>query len=182
MKITELLIRWTPTFLAFPIGGLLAKLIFGSASSVARSIGGGLIVGLVVGFIQYLSLKKYGISTSWVVATAIAAIMASLINSYAFSFKFDSASLAGSGLVTGLLIGISQSLSQTRDLKFVTIWTISTAIAWSLAWFVTSKVIVDPEAQYHVYGSSGALLTTVGLGIVLKYLLPIAGFIHNSIK
>ena len=182
MKITELLLRWTPTFLAFPIGGLLAKLIFGSASSVLKSIGGGLIVGLVVGLIQYLSLKKYGISTSWVVATAVAATVAALINSYAFSFKFDSASLAGSGLIAGLLIGISQSLSQTRDLKFVSIWTISTAIAWSLAWFITSKVIVDPEAQYHVFGSSGALVTTLGLGLILKYILPIAGFVQNSIK
>ena len=179
---TEILIRWTPTFLAFPLGGLLAKLIFGSASSVARSVGGGLMVGLVVGLIQYLSLKKYGISTSWVVAMAAAATVAALINSYAFSFKFDSASLAGSGLVAGLLIGISQSLSQTRDIKFVTVWAISTAIAWSLAWFITSKVIVDPEAQYHVYGSSGALLTTLGLGLVLKYILPIAGFVQNSIK
>jgi hypothetical protein len=182
MKITELLLRWTPTFLAFPIGGLLAKFIFGSASSVARSVGGGLVIGLVVGLIQYMSLKKYGISTSWVVATAVAATVAALINSYAFSFKFDSASLAGSGLVAGLLIGISQSFSQTRDVKFVTIWTISTAIAWSLAWFITSKVIVDPEAQYHVFGSSGALVTTLGLGLVLKYLLPIAGFVQNSIK
>ena len=179
---TEILIRWTPTFLAFPIGGLLAKLFFGSASSVARSVGGGLIIGLVVGLIQYLSLKKYGISTSWVVATAVAATVAALINSYAFSFKFDPASLAGSGLVAGLLIGISQSLSQTREIRFVTIWTISTAIAWSLAWFITSKVIVDPEAQYHVYGSSGALLTTLGLGIVLKYILPMTVFFNNSVK
>ena len=179
---TELLLRWTPTFLAFPIGGLIAKLIFGPANSVIKSVGGGLIVGLVVGLFQFLSLKNYGISTSWVVATAISATVAALINSYAFSFNFDSASLAGSGLVAGILIGISQSLSQSRDLKFVTIWTISTAIAWSLAWFITSKVIVDPEAQYHVFGSSGALVTTLGLGIVLKYLLPIAGFVHNSIK
>ena len=182
MKMTELLLRWTPTFLAFPLGGLLAKLVFGSASTVIKSVGGGLIVGLVVGLIQYLSLKKYGISTSWVVATAIAATVAALVNSYAFSFKFDSASLAGSGLIAGLLIGISQSLSQTRDVKFVSIWTISVAIAWSLAWFITSKVIVDPEAQYHVYGSSGALLTTLGLGLVLKYLLLISGFVQNSIK
>ena len=179
---TELLLRWTPTFLAFPIGGLLAKLIFGPANTVIKSVGGGLIVGLVVGLIQYLSLKNYGISTSWVVATALAATLGALINSYAFSFKFDSASLAGSGLVAGVLIGIAQSLSQTRDLKFVTIWTLSTAIAWSLAWFITSRVIVDPEAQYHVYGSSGALLTTIGLGIVLKYILPIAGFVQNSTK
>lgn len=182
MKITEFLLRWTPTFLAFPIGGLLAKLIFGSASTVVKSVGGGLVVGLVVGLIQYLSIKKYGISSSWVVATAIAATAAALINSYIFSFKFDSASLAGTGLVAGLLIGIAQSLSQTRDLKFLSIWAISTAIAWSLAWYITSKVIVDPEDQYHVFGSSGALVTTLGLGLVLKYILPIAGFVQNSIK
>lgn len=121
MKITELLLRWIPTFLAFPIGGLLAKLIFGSANSAAKSVGGGLIVGLVVGLIQYAALNKYGISNSWIAATALALVIAALINSYTFSFKFDSASLAGSGLVAGLILGIAQSLSQTRDAKFVVI-------------------------------------------------------------
>lgn len=179
---TEILIRWTPTFLAFPIGGLLAKLIFGPANTVIKSFGGGLIVGLVVGFLQYLSLKNYGISTSWVIATAFAVAVAGLVNSFVFSFKFDSASLAGSGLVAGLFVGIAQSLSQSKDLKFIFLWTLSTAVAWSLAWFITSKVIVDPEAQYYVFGSSGALLTTLGLGFVLKYILPIAGFVQNSIK
>ena len=182
MKMTELLLRWTPTFLAFPIGGLLAKLIFGSASSLSRSVGGGLIVGSVVGLIQYAALKKYGVSTSWIAATAVALLLAAIINSYAFSFKFDSASLAGSGLVAGLILGIAQSLSQTRDVKFFVIWTLSTTLAWSLAWFITSKVIVDPEAQYHVFGSSGAIVTTIGLGVVLKYILPIGGFVQSSIK
>jgi len=182
MKMTELLLRWTPTFLAFPIGGLFAKLIFGSASSVAKSVGGGLIVGLVVGLIQYAALKKYGVSTSWIASTAIALVLAALINSFAFSFKFDSVSLAGSGLVAGLILGIAQSLSQTRELKFVAIWTVATTFAWSLAWFITSKVIVDPEAQYHVFGSSGAIVTTIGLGVVLKYILPMAGFLQNSTK
>lgn len=182
MKITELLLRWIPTFLAFPIGGLLAKLIFGSANSAAKSVGGGLIVGLVVGLIQYAALNKYGISNSWIAATALALVIAALINSYTFSFKFDSASLAGSGLVAGLILGIAQSLSQTRDAKFVVIWSLSTALAWSLAWFITSKVIVDPEAQYHIFGSSGAIVTTIGLGVVLKYILPMAGFLQSSIK
>ena len=182
MKMTELLIRWTPTFLAFPIGGLLAKLIFGSANSVLKSVGGGIIVGLFVGLFQYLSLKKYGISTSWVVATVFAVAIAGLINSYIFSFKFDTASLVGSGIVAGLLVGSAQSLSQSREMKFVLLWTVSTTAAWSLAWFITSKVIVDPEAQYHVYGSSGALLTSLALGICLKYILPIAGLVQTSVK
>lgn len=45
-------------------------------------------------------------------------------------------------------------------------------VAWALAWFITSKVIVDPESQYQIFGSSGALVATVGLGVVLKFALP----------
>jgi hypothetical protein len=182
MKITELMIRWVPTLLAFPIGGGIAKIAFGGASTTMKSVGGGLIVGLTVGLIQFFALKKYGVSTSWVAATAIATTLAALINSYAFSFKFDSASLTGSGLVAGLLVGVAQALSQSRDFKFAFVWTLSTAVAWSLAWFITSKVIVDPEAQYQIFGSSGALVATVGLGIVLKYALPWINSSSNLIK
>jgi len=182
MKMTELLIRWVPTLLAFPIGGALAKLAFGGASNLGKSVGGGLIVGITVGLIQFVALKKFGINTSWIAATAIATVLAAVINSYAFSFKFDSASLTGSGLVAGLIVGIAQSLSQTRDIKFILVWSISTMVAWAIAWLITSKVIVDPEAQYQIFGSSGALIATVGLGVVLKYALPWINSSANLIK
>ena len=182
MKMTELMIRWVPTLLAFPVGGAIAKMAFGGASTTMKSVGGGLIVGITVGLIQFLALKKYGITTSWITATAVATVVAAVINSYAFSFKFDSVSLTGSGLIAGLLVGIAQALSQSRDMKFVLVWTFSTAIAWSLAWFITSKVIVDPEAQYQIFGSSGALVATVGLGFVLKYALPWINSSANFIK
>jgi hypothetical protein len=182
MKLTELMIRWVPTLLAFPIGGAIAKIAFGGASNLGKSVGGGLIVGVTVGLIQFIALKKYGITTAWIAATAIALVIAAVINSFAFSFKFDSASLTGSGLIAGLLVGIVQSLSQSRDMKFALTWTISTAIAWSLAWFITSKVIVDPEAQYQIFGSSGALIATVGLGLVLKVALPWINSSANLVK
>jgi hypothetical protein len=182
MKMTELMIRWVPTLLAFPVGGAIAKIAFGGASNLGKSIGGGVIVGITVGLIQFIALKKYGITTSWITATAIATVIAAVINSYAFSFKFDSASLTGSGLIAGLLVGIAQALSQSRDVKFALVWSISTAIAWSLAWFITSKVIVDPEAQYQIFGSSGALVATVGLGFVLKFALPWISPASNLIK
>jgi hypothetical protein len=172
MKTTEIMIRWIPTLLAFPIGGGLAKLAFGGASNLGKSVGGGLIVGVIVGLIQYIALKKFGVSTTWIIATAMATTVAAVLNSFIFSFKYDSASLVGSGLVAGLIVGLSQSLSQSRDFMFVIAWTISVTIAWSMAWFITSKVIVDPEAQYQIFGSSGALVATVGLGVVLKYILP----------
>jgi hypothetical protein len=182
MKMTELMIRWIPTLLAFPLGGAIAKIAFGGASNLGKSVGGGLIVGITVGLIQFLALKKYGVTTSWITATALATILAAIINSYAFSFKFDSASLTGSGFVAGLLVGAAQSISQSRDIKFVLFWTVSTMVAWALAWFITSKVIVDPEAQYQIFGSSGALVATVGLGFVLKFALPWINSSANLIK
>ena len=182
MKMTELLIRWVPTLLAFPIGGALAKIAFGGASDLVKSVGGGLIVGITVGLFQFLALKKYGISTSWIAATAIAMGLAAVINSFAFSYKFDTASLTGSGLVAGLLVGIAQSISQSRDLKFAFVWSTSTMVAWAIAWFITSKVIVDPEAQYQIFGSSGALIATVGLGFVLKYALTWINSATNLVK
>ena len=169
---TELFIRWVPTFLAFPIGGAIAKIAFGGANTLGKSIGGGVIVGVTVGLIQFIALSKYGITTFWIAATAIATVVAATINAFVFSFMFDSFSLTGSGLIAGLLVGAAQALSQSRDVKFLIVWTLSTGVAWSLAWFVTSKVIVDPEAQYQIFGSSGSLVATVGLGFVLKSALP----------
>jgi hypothetical protein len=182
MKMSELMIRWVPTFLAFPIGGGIAKIAFGGASTTLKSVSGGLIVGLTVGLIQFFALSKYGITISWIAATAIATTIAALINSYAFSFKFDSASLTGSGIVAGLLVGVAQALSQSRDFKFAVVWTLGTAVAWSLAWFITSKVIVDPEAQYQIFGSSGALIATLGLGVTLMFALPWITSASNLVK
>ncbi len=172
MKLSEFLMRWTPTFLAFPLAGVASKLAFGSANSIIRSTGGGLIVGLVVGLIQFYALKKFGISVYWVWATAVAVMLAALVNSLIFSFKFNSESLTGMGLVAGLFVGLAQAFSQSKDLKFVLFWTIATSFAWAIAWFITSKVIVDPEARYHIYGSSGALVTTVLLGVCFKLIAP----------
>jgi hypothetical protein len=170
MKLSDFLMRWTPTFLAFPLAGVASKIAFGSANSVVRSTGGGLIVGLVVGLIQFYVLKKFGISVIWVLATAVAVMLAALVNSLIFSFKFNSESLTGMGLVAGLLVGFAQAFSQSRDVKFVLVWTIATSFAWAFAWLITSKVIVDPEAQYHIFGSSGALVATVLLGICFKFI------------
>ena len=173
MKTSELLFRWVPTFLAFPLGGLISRLAIGSASNLAKALGGSLLVGLVVGLAQFVALKKFGVAPSWAIATTLATTIAALANSLIFSYKFDSTSLVGSGLVAGSLVGLAQSLSQTRDARFSVIWTLATAVAWSVAWFITSKVIVDPESQYHIFGSSGALVATLGLSFFLKLVLPI---------
>ena len=114
VKTSELLFRWVPTFLAFPLGGLISRLAIGSASNLAKALGGSLLVGLVVGLAQFVALKKFGVAPSWAIATTLATTIAALANSLIFSYKFDSTSLVGSGLVAGSLVGLAQSLSDTR--------------------------------------------------------------------
>jgi hypothetical protein len=182
MKLNNFFFRWVATFLAFPIGGAISQIVIGPSNSIPKALGGGLVVGVAVGLIQFVAMKKYGISQSWITATAVAMTLAALVNSFVFDFKFDTTSLVGMGMISGLFVGIGQSLSHSREMRFVMVWTVCTGIAWSLAWFITSKVIVDPEAQYHVFGSSGALVATVGLGIILKFFLPTASPLNNSIE
>jgi len=182
MRWNNFFFRWVATFLAFPIGGAISQIVIGSSNSIPKALGGGLVVGVAVGLIQFVALKRYGISRSWITATAVGMTLAALVNSFVFDFKFDAASLVGMGMIAGSCVGIGQSLSHSREMRFVLVWTVCTGIAWSLAWFITSKVIVDPEAQYHVFGSSGALVATVGLGIILRFFLPTASPLNNSIE
>ena len=52
------LLRWLPTFLAFPLGGFLSLLIFGSSASPLTALGGGVIVGAAIGGAQWLALGR----------------------------------------------------------------------------------------------------------------------------
>ena len=58
--------RWLPTFLAFPLGGLIAIESVGSLHDPASAAAGGLIVGALVGAAQGLALG----SRRWAAYTA----------------------------------------------------------------------------------------------------------------
>jgi hypothetical protein len=58
-----------------------------------------------------------------------------------------------------------------RGPRVSAVWTAITASGWSLGWLVTSQVIVDIERGHHVFGSSGALLVTLLIGLALRQLV-----------
>jgi hypothetical protein len=45
------------------------------------------------------------------------------------------------------------------------------SLAWGVAWFISANVILDPESGYAVFGSTGALVATVFLGLFLNRVL-----------
>ena len=63
--------RWLPTFLAFPLGGLLAMETVGSLDDPASAAAGGLIAGATVGAAQSVLLARGPlVAVLWTSATA----------------------------------------------------------------------------------------------------------------
>src|SRR5215207_11088328 len=65
-------LRWLPTFLGFPVGGLIAMAVPGPVTSLPNALIGGAISGAVLGAAQWLALRGRLPKTEWwIPATAI---------------------------------------------------------------------------------------------------------------
>ena len=168
MTFKRLAIRFIPTFLAFPIGGELVVLTVGPVKTSMEALFGGAIVGLVLGFIQFIALRPLKVSPLWIWATGISASVSSFVVASLFGLNTDSASLALRGLITGIVVGVAQSFSQRLAVQKMIAWSFATGLTWALAWFITSKVIIDIEYGYAIFGASGALVAT----LILTFIVP----------
>jgi hypothetical protein len=169
------LIRWIPTFLAFPLAGLVTVATVGPLTSPLAGALGGLLAGAVVGGAQWLALRGLGVGRSWWLATAVATALGVALTGAGTS----TGELALRGLVTGAVVGVGQAIAVRRPVLPALAWTVTTSAAWAMGWWVTSRVIVDAERGYTTFGSSGALLATLLTGAALPLVLgrrtPVAG-------
>ena len=168
MTFKRLAVRFIPTLLAFPIGGELVVLTIGPVRSSTEALLSGAIVGLVLGHIQFIALRPVKVSSLWIWATVISAALSNFAVASLFGLDTDSASLALRGLVTGIVVGAAQSFSQRVAAQKVFLWSFATGLTWALAWLITSKVIVDIEYGYAIFGASGALVAT----LILTFMVP----------
>jgi len=168
MTTTRFLLRWLPTFLAFPLAGLLVSVALGPVDSPALGALAGAIAGAVVGTAQWLALRGRGVSARWIAATAIGMSVGTAAAAALTGSATSVGALAATGLLTGALVGAAQGLV----IRAVRVWAPAVAVAWSLGWVVTAQVIVDADSGYVVFGSSGAILATIATGLVAHRLLP----------
>jgi hypothetical protein len=171
MPTSRPLLRWLPTFLAFPLAGLLTIATVGSLTSVAEGLLAGALAGAVVGGAQWLALRSSGIGRAWWLATVVAASAGTALAVAVTGAGTSGGDLLVRGVVTGAAIGLAQGLVVRRSALAVAGWTLVTSTAWGLGWFITARVIVDAERGYVVFGSSGALLATVLTGLALPLVL-----------
>ena len=100
--------RWLPTFLAFPIGGLLALETVGSVTDPLTAAAGGLLAGAVIGGAQWLALRADGIDRRWPLFTAVAMAAGSALAVAATGAGTETADLVLTGVIAGAAVGAAQ--------------------------------------------------------------------------
>jgi hypothetical protein len=172
--------RWLPTFLAFPAGGLLAMGVVGSLEGPVSAAAGGLLAGAVIGAAQWLAL---GTTKRWIAYTAGAMSAGTALAAVVTGAGTELADLMVTGLVAGAAVGAAQGTvlaagagrpaiaDQARSRGLVAAWSVVTGASWSLAWLVTYAVVgVNADEGFFVFGSSGALVATLITGLALRLL------------
>jgi hypothetical protein len=157
--------RWLPTFLGFPLGGLLAIQTVGSLDSPLKAAAGGLVAGAAIGAVQWLALRPSGIGRRWIGFTAAAMAAGSALSVALNGAGTELADVMLAGAVTGAAVGAAQSRLLSRGRLA---WPLVTAASWALGWLTTWAVIVDIERGYAIFGSSGAVLVTILTGLALR--------------
>jgi hypothetical protein len=174
--------RWLPTFLAFPVGGLLAIETIGSLDDPASAAAGGLVAGAVIGAGQWLALRSLGISARWIAYTAAAMAAGAALAAVVTGAGTDVADVMVAGLIAGAAVGAAQSTLLARGGRVAAAWTGITAGGWALAWLTTSQVIVDIERGHHVFGSSGAIIVTILTGLALRRIFAAPGAPTSAVR
>lgn len=167
-------LRWLATFLAFPIGSLLAVTVVGSVDGPVPAAIGGAIAGAVLGAAQWLALRPGGLSPWWIAVTSAALAVGTAAGVAVTGGGTSPAALTALGAIAGATVGLAQGLFQAargHSLAAAGLWTIAVAATWALGWLITSRVIIDAERGYVTFGSSGAIVATALTGLVVRRLI-----------
>lgn len=158
-------VRWIPTFLAFPLGELIASALVGTNRDPLTALITGSVVGGVVGAAQWLALGRLA-DWRWAAVTLGATAAGAAVCMLVFGAPATVVVAAVTGIVTGLAVGAAQAPVLARGRRVGLLWVGTVGAAWGAAGLV-SGLDRDPAA----FGSNGALVATVVTGIVLRIVL-----------
>jgi hypothetical protein len=163
----KIALRWMPTFLGFPAGGLIAEVV-GRVDSPGPATAGGAITGAILGFAQWIGMRRTGLSpAAWIIATAAGFAVGLGLGAAAAGYHTNTGALATQGAICGAVIGAAQAAVLCRRLgRIVLAWPVVLAGLWALGWTITASAGIDVEAQYTTFGASGALVVTAAMSIL----------------
>ena len=172
------LLRWAPTFAAFPVGGLAAHLFVGPVTTVGAAAVGGLVTGAAIGVAQWWALRPAGLSgwalrptglsaARWVVTSALGLAAALAIATAVAGPPATFGAVLVQGAACGLGLGTAQAgVLFGRLGARALLWPVLLACAWALGWAVTAAVGVRLEDGWTVFGSTGALVVTAWTAVL----------------
>lgn len=158
--------RWLLSFVAFPLGGLLAFTLVGAADTPFNALLTGTVAGLVIGAAQFLAYPL--LSGRWILITALSLGISLALARW---FIADSSTLrlfALHSAITGVGVAGVQGLLVRPRLP-VSLWIWGASLGYTLAWLL-SRTVIGAEAanSYAVFGASGAVLYTIITGLLLR--------------
>jgi hypothetical protein len=167
-------LRWLPTFLGFPLGGLIAMALPGPVTSLTNGLIGGAVAGAVLGAGQWLALRaRLPKAEWWIPATAIGQAVGLAAGAALVGYRTSLQDLAIQGAITGLAVGILQALVLRPHVATWYWWALAMPPLWVLGWIVTTAAGIDVDQHFTNFGASGAIVVTVLSGLVLAHVLRV---------
>jgi hypothetical protein len=165
-------LRWLPTFLGFPAGGLIALAVLGPVSSLMTALAGGAVAGAVLGAAQWLALRGRLSKTEWwIPATAVGQAVGLAAGATLVNYGTSLQDLAIQGAITGLGVGILQAVVLRPHIATWFWWAIAMPPLWALGWIVTTAAGIGVDQRFTNFGASGAIIVTILSGLLLVQLL-----------
>lgn len=155
--------RWMVSFFGYPLGGLVAWLITGPVVDTTSALTGGLLTGAVLGAIQAWALRAdRRLLTGLTLATAVGLAAGLATGASVVGFSTGLADLALQGAISGAAVGLAQAaVLWRRIVRLALAWPAYLAVVWAAGWTVTTAAGIGVDAQFTVFGSSGALVATL---------------------
>jgi hypothetical protein len=161
-------LRWLPSFVGFPFGGVIAELIVGPIDAVGAALIGGAISGVILGAAQAWGLGwTDAAARRWTLATGLGFAGGIAIGAAAVDYGTSMGDFALQGALCGLLVGAAQAVVLRSQLgRAAALWAPALSALWALGWVISTAIGVDVDRQWTVFGASGAITVTLATAVL----------------
>jgi hypothetical protein len=160
---------------AFPVAGLIGWKVGGRVDAVGAALVGGALTGAGLGAVQWWAAKgALGRAAAWIGASTVGYAVGLAAGAALVGYDTGLGSLAVMGLVSGAVLGGAQGLVLARQRRrgLALPWALAMPVLFALGWCASTRIGIDVDDQFTVFGASGAVVFTLLSGLLLARFTP----------